>query len=322
MTAYRPGLPAPRVHAALERALQDLQQAEHNAVLWFSEIARRRLYRDLGYATIHLYAEKALGFSRTKTYQFLRLAEDLERLPVLKRAVAEGSVSWTKACEVANVAVAGSEVAWVEKARRSTVRELRRDIGRARTRSHRRHARQPELLPAEGCLPEAATPITVALRLRPTAAARFDRLLELIQKRGETGTREDLILGALDVMSRQKSQRRDFDSGSQIVISKCPDCGAARAKTGRGFLRISPAELAAAECDATVLEPGRRARRTIPPSIRRQVLIRDGYRCRTPGCRNTRFLEIHHRVPRSRGGTHAPANLLTLCSACHLHAHG
>ncbi len=322
MTAYRPGLSAPRVHAALERALQDLQQAEHNAVLWFSEIARRRLYRELGYATIHLYAEKGLGFSRSKTYRFLRLAEDLERLPVLKQAVAEGEVSWTKACAVANVAVAGSEVAWVEKARRSTVRELRRDIGRARARSRRRTAQQPELLPMEGGVPEAATTITVNLRLLPTSAARFDRLLEVIQKRGEAGSREDLILGALDLMSRQKSQRCHSDCGSQIVITKCPDCGAARAKTGRGFLPISPAELAAAECDATVLEPGRSARRTIPPSIRRKVLLRDGYRCRTPGCRNLRFLEIHHRTPRSRGGTNDPGNLLTLCSACHRHAHG
>lgn len=321
MTSYRPGLPAPRVHAALEIALKDLQQAEHNAVLWFSEIARRRLYRELGYATIHLYAEKSLGFSRSKTYRFLRLTEDLERLPVLRQAVAEGAISWTKACEVANVAMIGTEVAWVEKARRSTVRELRRDIGRARAKTRRRHAQQPELLPATGHLPEAAAGITVTLKLQPTAAARFDRLLEVIQKRGEAGSREDLILSAPDLMSSQKSRRCHSDSGSQIVIAKCPCCSSAHVKTSRGFLPVSPAELAAAECDAIVVAPGQRARRTIPPSIRREILIRDGSRCRTEGCRNTRFLEIHYRIPRARGGTNAPDNLITLCSACHRHAH-
>ncbi|MCK5378974.1 MAG: HNH endonuclease, partial [Acidobacteria bacterium] len=31
----------------------------------------------------------------------------------------------------------------------------------------------------------------------------------------------------------------------------------------------------------------------------------------------TRFLEVHHLTPRTRGGTNVPANLITLCSACH-----
>jgi hypothetical protein len=320
MSSFQPGLPAECVHAELQVALTDLHKAERNAVLWFAEIARRRLYLELGYATIHLYAEQALGFSRSKTYRFLRLVEDLERLPMLKRAVAEGEVSWTKACEVASVAAMGSEAAWIEKARRTTVRELRRDIGRARMRSRRR-AQQAELLPPEGPLPEAAPQVNVALRLRPTVAARFDRLLEIIQRNGEMGSREDLILGALDLMSRKKSRRRDSETGSQIVIVKCPECASARVKTAGGFRTISPAELAAAECDAVVVEPGKRARRTIAPATRREVLIRDGHRCRSPGCRNTRFLEVHHRIPRSRGGTDALANLITLCGACHRHAH-
>ncbi|MFN2371472.1 MAG: HNH endonuclease, partial [Candidatus Krumholzibacteriia bacterium] len=56
---------------------------------------------------------------------------------------------------------------------------------------------------------------------------------------------------------------------------------------------------------------------TIPPSIRREVLARDRHRCQGPGCSRTRFLEVHHRTPRARGGTHEPANLVTLCASCH-----
>ena len=91
--------------------------------------------------------------------------------------------------------------------------------------------------------------------------------------------------------------------------------------TSRGPIPLSADEMAAVECDAVVIEPGRRNRSTIPPSVRREVLIRDGFRCRADGCRNTRFLEVHHVVPRNAGGANIAANLITLCSACHRHAH-
>ena len=97
-------LSAREVHARLQRALADLQRAERNAVLWFAEVMRRELYRDLGYGSIYHYATEALGFSKSKTAQFIRLTLSLEELPVLRQAVAKGEVSWTKAREVATVA--------------------------------------------------------------------------------------------------------------------------------------------------------------------------------------------------------------------------
>ena len=36
-----------------------------------------------------------------------------------------------------------------------------------------------------------------------------------------------------------------------------------------------------------------------------------------PGCRSTKWLEIHHIVPRAKGGGHDPRNLTTLCGAHH-----
>ena len=52
-----------------------------------------------------------------------------------------------------------------------------------------------------------------------------------------------------------------------------------------------------------------------------RVLDRDGHRCRAAACGATRFLEVHHRIPRSRGGSNRPDNLITLCSACHQATH-
>lgn len=321
MIAFRPGLAARKVHSELRQALTHLRRAERNAVLWFGEVARRRLYLELGYATIHLYAEQGLGFSRSKTYQFLRLAEDLERLPALKAALADGSVSWTKARTVAVVADQRSESAWVERAKQSSVVALRQDVALAKSHRKRGSTAQPELMPDMGPPLVSSTPINVNLRLHPTDAARMDGMLERIRKLGLHGSREELVLLALDRLKSKKSTRVHSDNRSQIVIYKCSDCGRAHVETDRGSQALSPSDLEAAECDAKLARPGERNRSTIPPSIRRAAMLRDRFTCRAPGCHNRRFLEVHHKRPRAEGGAHVLENLVTLCGACHRQAH-
>ena len=60
-----------------------------------------------------------------------------------------------------------------------------------------------------------------------------------------------------------------------------------------------------------------RAYQDIPPSVARLVWRRDGGRCRVPGCRSSRGLELHHLIHRADGGTHEASNLGLVCAACH-----
>lgn len=54
---------------------------------------------------------------------------------------------------------------------------------------------------------------------------------------------------------------------------------------------------------------------------RKYVYRRDGYRCAL--CDSTRYLQVHHVVPRGKGGPSGNAmNLICLCSDCHALAHG
>lgn len=64
--------------------------------------------------------------------------------------------------------------------------------------------------------------------------------------------------------------------------------------------------------------------RHIPDDVRRDVLRRDGYRCRecdwshdewNPS--DPRHLELHHVMPHVRGGENVKENLNTLCTVCH-----
>jgi hypothetical protein len=77
---------------------------------------------------------------------------------------------------------------------------------------------------------------------------------------------------------------------------------------------------ASAACAARP-EPLARAKQSIPPALRRAVLLRDKHRCQVPGCRNTTFLDLHHIQLRSEGGRHELGNMLTLCGCHHRATH-
>ena len=56
-------------------------------------------------------------------------------------------------------------------------------------------------------------------------------------------------------------------------------------------------------------------------AIRQLVLKRDMNCCQGTGAVHDSQLHVHHRLPRSMGGQDDPANLVTLCSACHAGLH-
>jgi 5-methylcytosine-specific restriction endonuclease McrA len=185
----------------------------------------------------------------------------------------------------------------------------------------------------------AEAAVTLTLHLRPLDLARLQSMLEKIRKAGGATTRhqtrEELLLAGLDALlsSLEVSERSAKESAGgelprgnsappyQVVMDSCEECGTARLPDRRG---VAPAMAAQAACDCRTQREGAPNRASIPPALRRQVLARDGHRCQALGCGATRFLEIHRRDPRRKGGRNRAANLITLCSACHrlLHESG
>ncbi len=213
------------IHARLEAALRELQLAEKNAVLLFGEILRRKLYRDLGYSSIQTYAAEALGFTPSKTSQFVRLAGALDELPRLRRSIAAGELGWTKAREVAKVATPESEERWITVAEHSSSRSLEQKVRTARQRT-RRAARvddQPVLDLAESSsVPELVdVPVTVSVTFTSEQYARYEALLETIRKRAGRSestvrgmNRTELLLAALHDLAE--------DHGSETTAVSSP----------------------------------------------------------------------------------------------------
>jgi hypothetical protein len=236
MPEYRPGLPAVEVDRALRGAAEEYDRARQSLGLWFTDALERRVYRDLGYASMEIYARGGLGFSPGRTRQFLALA-------------------------------------------------------RGRARERRTGAAKLDL--AAPAPTVADPPTTIAVQLDGFQLARFDALVASAKKAGAvaaTASRGEIILASLAALTENTQRVR----------------------------RHAPAAIA---CDHTARDERGHNRSAIPPAVRRQVMDRDGHRCRTAGCGNSVFLELHHVVPRSRGGTNRAENLVTLCSRCHRYEH-
>ena len=59
----------------------------------------------------------------------------------------------------------------------------------------------------------------------------------------------------------------------------------------------------------------------IPAAVREGVQARSGGHCERCGRVLTSGGHLHHRLPRSGGGGHTPANLVHICGTCHNWAH-
>ncbi len=348
MTRFQPGRSASFADDALKSALHDMDRAKQCALLWFDDIRKRKLFRKLGYSSINTYAQQELGFSRTRTGDFLQLCQKLEKLPRIRKEIADGALGYTKARVLVKLAEPESQDRWLAEARRKSRRQLEQEVRKARRDSTLRRKRQPALLEetpsrapdrkpdGPATLPRARIPVRLGLEMSPEQFARYEALWEKIRRQGSAPA--DQVEALLEMMAAyiedRMPPRGDIPAGEvdgqtagqaaarpappvQIHVHLCPECGKATVQTRRGELELPAADLGRARCDNRTSRPGGRNTASIPPGVRRRVLARDRHRCRRLGCHHTRFLEVHHLVPREIGGSNDPGNLVTLCAGCH-----
>jgi 5-methylcytosine-specific restriction endonuclease McrA len=327
MIKFAPKQPATIAHNAIKSSLKTRDTAHQYAVLWFEEILTRKLYRELGYSSINQYAKLELGFSKSHTGEFLALCKTFKKLPRVKQQVASGKLTYTSARVIAPVMDEENQDQWLASAENKSRRQLVQDVKRAKQEARDSSVGQASLLPLSAkTLPAAVVPVRVNMEMSPTQFARYEKLWEQMQKTGSVPG--DKVEAMLEIMESyvaagtpQRSARADLSSPTrppvQIHIHQCPDCKKATVQTGKGELEISMAQLERAQCDCQTGAPNQRNTTAIPPATRRNVLASARHKCQRQGCDHTRFLELHHIIPRRLGGTNKKANLQVLCSACH-----
>ncbi len=304
---------------ALRQALAEHRSAEHRTAMLLVQMYQGRLFRQLGYISIHAYAHEVLDLPIRQSRSLLQLGRSLPELPSLDTAFAAGELGWTKARELLRVVTPDTEADWVACATACTSRQLEALVSRARI------GESPPTDPQEE--PRGPARVRMVFHLEASDAEILRDALALA--RTQLGEGAELVeSGALLALIAQRSLH-EAEAGTvptgertRIVLERCPDC----ARTTGPEHETSETVSDQATCDAEVVElstgPSRgHLSRTVPPARRRAVLHRDRMRCVVPGCRCRLFLDLHHLEARALGGDHRESNLVTLCGAHHRLVH-
>jgi len=279
---------------------------------WLREAEALKIWRPLGMVSAIDYMERVLGYAPRTAQDRLRVARALGALPRLTAALASGELAFTAVRELTRVATAATEAEWVAKS-----------LGR--------NLRQIEVLVADHHLgdrpddPKDPAARTHVLRLELTAEtfALLRQARQALDEEHGTSLSEDQLIAKLcvaaldDTPTREPTGRARF----QIAVTVCERCGQGWQHGAGATIAIDAAAVERARCDAQHIgsidgAAPERAHQDIAPSVARFVWHRDGGRCRTPGCRSSRGLELHHLIHRADGGSHDAMNIALLCSLC------
>ena len=275
-------------------------------------------YEAYGCSTLAHYLELVCGITRIAARERIRVAFALEELPAIAQAFEAGEISYSKVRAVARVATSESDAEWLAAARTHTAEELETMATRSTPDEEGRRrlfTRPVNRLVTRMVVELPADEMEVISRA-------LDRIRE--EAGGKLAMSEALVLLAADSLAGDPKPVSTADRYTVVVHAGAD--GTAWTETANGPAPLKPAVVERLLCDATIRLAREEAdgtfslsrrQRTIPIVTRRAIEIRDGRRCRVPGCKHKLWIDIHHREEWANGGRHDKKNLMLLCRYHH-----
>ena len=305
----------------VDRALRTIahRQAALDAeeARWLREAEVLQIWRPLGMVSMLDYLERTLGYAPRTAQDRLRVARSLGALPELTAALATGQLMFSAVRELTRVATPATEAAWLAAAAGKNVRQIEELVA-----DHR-----PGDGPDDPPDPEARRHV-VRFELSAETFALLRQTRTVIDDEHGTNRTDDGFVTALcsAVIDGASTSEPTGRARFQIAVTVCERCGQGWQDGAGAQIAIGPAAVDRAMCDAQHIrsidgDGPERAHQDVPPSVVRFVWRRDGGRCRVPGCRSSRGLELHHLIHRADGGSHDAMNLALVCSSCHRSHH-
>ena len=245
------------------------------------QMEKSKAFKTLGYPSLFQYATLSLKLSEANSYNFITIARKSIEVPELQRQVVEGSLSVSQAKRVVPVINQTNQDSWISKAITLPQKKLEKLVA----------AENPKLATPERATYVAKERLSLSFGMSEMAFEKFKKLQDLIsQNLKKSCTMEETLDELMGFYEKQK----DPVEKAKRIISK--------PKTNR---HVAPLNLS-------------QGKPLIPSFTQHQVNLRDQRRCaykdnRGMICQNSRFVEIHHLKPLSKGGTHEINNLITVC---------
>ncbi len=259
-----------------------------------NEVARRKLYADLGFSSTFDWLVKDLGYSESAAYRRMQAARVLQAVPEAAGKLESGALGLTVLSKVQTLIRAdekrtGERMSIQEKS--DILTKVESCSGREAEHRLAQHFPEMVAVPNENVRAISEDQVSVQMTFTRLQFEKLKRIQELLSHTHLGSSHAELLDAAMDVFLEKK------DPLKRIVKPRTAPCDAA------------------AEAETPYAKPAN----SLKPSIRNAVLKKSGGRCeyRDPKtghrCACSHFLEIDHIRHRALGGTNVPDNLRVLC---------
>lgn len=276
------------------RALAISNRYKRNEALMIAvlqDVNRTKLFKKLNQANLYQYAVNILGLTEAVAACFNSVARKAAQIPLLNLAIQQRRLSVPKASRILSALNEDNADHLVEFAIKHTSRETDFEVARLN--------------------PKARSPNRVKVLSEDLVELRVSVPKDVFQK----------LERAQSLLSSKKSAHVDLAAAVGDLV--------------QDFLeRHDPVKKAERSSKKAPTEPKlctnrvskRPKRQPLTAAQKHAVFLRDGGRCTHMDshgnrCTTDRWLQIHHIVLVSEGGTNDPSNLTTLCSFHHDLAH-
>jgi HNH endonuclease len=318
--------------------LADLLRSEHDALADFlvalAHFDHRRLWMDLGYASLFAFLHQHLGLSRGATYYLLTAAQLVQRYPEVVEPLRDGRLCMTSVVELSKVLTPENRAEVLPRFFHLSKRDAQEVAA---------ELRPAEVVPRRTVVAAiASTPQTLALTPANPDEGQIVQPANHPDANCEPRTQEvrpppPSPPPETVVEPKTAELTRLHITVSRAVVKKL---GAARDALSHKLPGATDAQVLEAALDL-VLEHAAKRRHLvktprkapppmapdsdeIPAHVAREVWLRDGGRCQFPTadggvCGATYQLELDHIHPKARGGPPTADNLRVACKPHNLH---
>ena len=298
-----------KIHVRALELSQNYRILEAELIEVLQAADRHRVYIQKGQSSLFQYVVKVLGLSESVAYNLITVSRKAREVPELKSAIQSGAVTLSNARKITPILTSANKTEWLQKAATLSNRELEKEMVKAYPKS---------------ATPERVSYVTES-RLRLDIGLPESEMLKLRKVQdllSQTKRRSLSLEEVLIELSNEYLNRNDpVVKAKRILVS-----AKLVTKKGNG---IEAGDLVQTDAVKPVTLQASKSpllRAAIPAKILHQVNLRDQRHCTHINelgirCNQSRFVEIHHKIPVSMGGQNTLTNLITLCSSHHQFVH-
>jgi hypothetical protein len=112
------------VDRQLRRAARRRARLDHDELVLIREAIAVQVWRPLGMVSMRDYLENVFGYGPTVATERIRVAEALDAMPALDRALHQGVLPYSAVREISRIATRATEGEWVDACRDKNLRQI------------------------------------------------------------------------------------------------------------------------------------------------------------------------------------------------------